>query len=143
MEVGWFFPAQVEDSVPDLNELDWEREKDTALFCEEAGFEGIYVPDHLMLGAGVSYESFSVLVALAEATSSMKLGCLVSCVPFRNPALVAKIGGTIDRISGGRFRLGLGAGWHKQEFRSYGYEFEDSRKRVGRLEEAADLIGRL
>lgn len=143
MQIGWFFPAQVEESVPDLENVDWERERDTALACERAGFEGVYVPDHLLLGAGVSYESFSVLAALAEATSTINLGCLVSCVPFRNPALVAKIGATIDNISGGRFRLGLGAGWHEREFKSYGYEFEDVGERVDRLEEAAELIARL
>lgn len=143
MQIGWMFPAQIEESVPDLENIDWERERDTVLTCERSGFEGVYVPDHLQIGAALSYESFSVLAALAEATSTINLGCLVSCVSFRNPALVAKISATIDNISGGRFKLGLGAGWHELEFRSYGYEFEAANKRVDRLGEAAEMITRL
>ena len=65
-----------------------------------------------------------MLAALADATERVELGPLVLCTPFRNPGLTAWMANTLDEISGGRFVLGLGAGWHAPEFEAFGFEFE-------------------
>ncbi len=110
--------------------------------AEEAGFDSLWVADHLLfryegkepLGP---WECWSLLAALAAATQRVELGPLVCCTAFRNPALLAKMAGTVDEISGGRLILGLGAGWHEPEFRAFGYPFD---LRISRFEEALTIV---
>ena len=78
----------------------------------------------------MTFESFSVLSALAMATERVRLGHMVICTGFRNPALTAKMASTIDVISGGRFELGIGAGWKEEEWRAYGYGFPTIGERM-------------
>src|SRR5690348_4296722 len=75
------------------------------------------------------FEALSTLGALAADTRNVRIGCLVFYVGYRNPASLAKAATTIDHISGGRFELGLGSGWHEQEARAYGYDFPGIRTR--------------
>jgi len=93
--------------------------------------------------SGPRLECWTTVSALAGATSSIRLGQLVLCNPFRHPSLLAKMGATLDVISGGRLVLGLGTGWHEPEFRAYGYPFEGPAARVGRVGEAAKIIKRM
>lgn len=99
-----------------------------ALQVEEAGFDSVWVYDHLLYRFpdeptwGI-WEGWTIFSALCEATSHVELGQLVMCVPFRNPALLAKMAITADEVSGGRTILGLGAGWHKPEFDAFGVPF--------------------
>jgi probable F420-dependent oxidoreductase len=110
--------------------------------AEEIGFDSIWVVDHLIVEsateptAGV-WEGWSLLAALAAATDRVELGSLVTCVGFRNPALLAKMAETVDEISGGRLVLGLGAGHHEPEYRQFGFPFDH---RVSRFEEAIQII---
>ena len=110
--------------------------------AEQLGFDSVWVPDHVLFRhpgqetVGV-WEAMSMLSALAAATNKIELGPLVLCVGFRNPALLAKMADTIDEISGGRFILGLGAGWHKPEYDAFGYPFDH---RYARFEEALTII---
>lgn len=110
--------------------------------AEEAGFDSVWVSDHLIFRfegnepQGV-WECWSLLAALTAAAERVELGPLVSCVGFRNPALLAKVAATVDEISGGRLILGLGAGWHEPEYDAFGYPFDH---RVGRFEEALTII---
>ena len=97
----------------------------TALAAEEAGFDSIWLYDHLLFRfegptTGI-WECWTTLSALAEATKRVELGTLVMCNAFRNPALLAKMATTLDEVSGGRLILGLGAGWHKPEFEAFGF----------------------
>ena len=78
-----------------------------------------------------------MMAALAAATSRVTIGPLVACTSFHNPALLAKQAATIDEIAGGRFVLGLGAGWNETEFRAFGFPFDH---RVDRFEEAFTII---
>jgi alkanesulfonate monooxygenase SsuD/methylene tetrahydromethanopterin reductase-like flavin-dependent oxidoreductase (luciferase family) len=81
----------------------------------------------------MTLESFAVLAALAVTTERVRLGHMVVCTGFRNPALTAKMSSTIDVISGGRFELGIGAGWKEDEWRAYGYGFPPLAERLAVL----------
>jgi probable F420-dependent oxidoreductase len=110
--------------------------------AEEAGFDSLWVADHLIFRFENEeprgpWECWSLLSALAAVTSRVEIGPMVSCTAFRNPALLAKIADTVDEISGGRLILGLGAGWHEPEYRAFGYPFDH---RVGRFEEALTIV---
>jgi len=109
---------------------------------EEAGLDSIWLYDHLLFrwnGQPTigTWESWTMLSALAETTQRVELGSLVLCNPFRNPAILAKMAVTLDEVSGGRFILGLGAGWNKAEFDAFGIPFDH---RVDRLEEALQIV---
>jgi F420-dependent oxidoreductase-like protein len=86
------------------------------------------------------FEAMATLGALAAETSHARLGCLVFYVGYRNPASIAKAAATLDHISGGRFELGLGAGWHEQEATAYGYDFPSVGTRLDMLDEATTII---
>lgn len=110
--------------------------------AEAGGFDSIWLFDHLLFRftpettQGI-WECWTLLSALAEATTRVELGTLVLCNPFRNPALLAKMAHTLDEVSSGRVILGLGAGWHEPEFDAFGYDFEH---RVDRLDEALQIV---
>lgn len=118
--------------------------------CEEAGLDSVFMADHFMF-ADIDrpenetpvMECFVTLGALAAATSKIKLGQLVMGVPYRNPALVAKMCATLDVISHGRTIIGLGAAWHEAEFTSYGWPFPPLKERMEMLEEAVQVIDRM
>jgi alkanesulfonate monooxygenase SsuD/methylene tetrahydromethanopterin reductase-like flavin-dependent oxidoreductase (luciferase family) len=120
----------------------WGDLRRFAARAEELGLDSLWLSDHLLVqpeaGEPIgSWECWSVAAALCAGTERVQVGTLVSCAGFRNPALLAKMADTVDEISGGRFVLGLGAGWHEPEFRAFGYPFDH---RVSRLEEALRVI---
>jgi alkanesulfonate monooxygenase SsuD/methylene tetrahydromethanopterin reductase-like flavin-dependent oxidoreductase (luciferase family) len=86
------------------------------------------------------FEAVATLGALAAVTSTARLGCLMFCVPFRNPALLAKACVAIDHASGGRFEPGFGAGWHEPEFKAHGYEFPSLGTRFDMLTDGMEII---
>ncbi|MEM8769863.1 MAG: TIGR03560 family F420-dependent LLM class oxidoreductase [Pseudomonadota bacterium] len=94
-------------------------------------------------GTEPHFEALATLGALAAETEHARIGCLVFYVGYRNPALLAKAATTLDHISGGRFELGIGAGWHIWEASAYGYPFPDIGTRLDMLEEAAQIIRRM
>ncbi len=122
--------------------------KQIALECEELGYDSFWIMDHMLQIELVGQvnepimEAYTTLAALAAITSKIKLGALATCNFFRNPALLAKMGATIDQISGGRFWLGIGAGWFGEEARQYGYSFGGNRERLERLEESLQIINK-
>ena len=122
----------------------WTRTVELAVQAEEIGFEALWVFDHFHTvpqpSDEITFESFSVLSALAMATSRVRLGHMVICAGFRNPALTAKMASTIDIISGGRFELGIGAGWKEEEWRAYGYGFPTLAERMGALGDQLEII---
>jgi alkanesulfonate monooxygenase SsuD/methylene tetrahydromethanopterin reductase-like flavin-dependent oxidoreductase (luciferase family) len=107
--------------------------------AEAGGFDSIWVGDHLLYREPERgpWEAWTLLAALAAATERVDLGPLVACAGFHPPGLIAKMAATVDEISGGRFVLGLGAGWHEQEFRAFGLPFDH---RVSRFEEAFAIV---
>jgi F420-dependent oxidoreductase-like protein len=122
----------------------WARTIELARQAESLGFEALWVFDHFHTvpqpSDEITFESFSVLSALAMATSRVRLGHMVICAGFRNPALTAKMASTIDVISGGRFELGIGAGWKEEEWRAYGYGFPALHERMGALGDQLEVI---
>lgn len=122
----------------------WARTIELAQQAEMLGFEALWVFDHFhtvpQATDEITFESFSVLSALAMATARVRLGHMVICTGFRNPALTAKMASTIDVISGGRFELGIGAGWKEEEWRAYGYGFPTLDERMGALGDHLEII---
>lgn len=120
-------------------------------FIKETGdaFKTIWVSDHLTpWTTGVpqsldTLECWTTLSFLAGAFPERGLGTAVLSNSFRNPALLAKMAATVDELSGGRFILGIGAGWREAEYREYGYEFPPPRVRIGQLSEGVQIIRRL
>jgi alkanesulfonate monooxygenase SsuD/methylene tetrahydromethanopterin reductase-like flavin-dependent oxidoreductase (luciferase family) len=115
---------------------------------DDAGLDWISAWDHLYEappadGTQPHFEAIATLGALCAETRRARIGCLVFYVGYRNPGLLAKAALTLDHISGGRFELGLGAGWHEQEARAFGYDFPDLGTRFDMLEEGVPLIKRL
>jgi alkanesulfonate monooxygenase SsuD/methylene tetrahydromethanopterin reductase-like flavin-dependent oxidoreductase (luciferase family) len=91
----------------------------------------------------LTFESFTSLSALAALTKRVRLGQIVICNGFRNPALTAKMASMLDTISGGRFDLGIGAGWKRDEWLAYGYGFPETRVRLAMLHDALEVITRM
>lgn len=115
---------------------------------DDARVDWISVWDHLYEappegGTVDHFEAIATLGALCADTTHARIGCLVFYVGYRNPGVIAKAATTLDHISGGRFELGLGAGWHAPEAKAFGYDFPRDGKRLDMLEEAAPLIRRL
>ncbi|MFN8532195.1 MAG: LLM class flavin-dependent oxidoreductase [Dehalococcoidia bacterium] len=115
-----------------------------ARLAERGGYDSIWVNDHVaipeIVGSEPWLECFTTLAALSRDTARVGLGSLVTAVPWRNPALVAKMGATIDDLSGGRLILGLGAGGGATEFRRYGWPYAAASDRARMVGEAAELI---
>jgi F420-dependent oxidoreductase-like protein len=125
----------------------WQRTTEVALQAERLGFESIWLFDHFHTiprpTDEITFESFTSLSALAALTSRVRLGHIVICTAFRNPALTAKMISTLDTISGGRMELGIGAGWKEDEWDAYGYGFPETRERLARLDDDLEVITRM
>jgi F420-dependent oxidoreductase-like protein len=125
----------------------WARTVAVAQQAERIGAESIWLFDHFHTVPSptdeITFESFTSLAALAALTQRVRLGHVVLCNGFRNPALTAKMASTLDTISGGRFELGIGAGWKRDEWLAYGYGFPDTHERLAMLHDALEVIGRM
>jgi F420-dependent oxidoreductase-like protein len=88
-------------------------------------------------------ECWTTLSALSSVTEKIRLGTMVTCNSFRNPALLAKMAATVDNISNGRLELGIGAGVQKNEHNAYGFSFPSSKDRIERLSEAVEIIKKM
>ncbi len=122
----------------------WSRTVELARQAEALGFESLWVFDHFHTvprpSEEITFESFSVLSALAVATERVRLGHMVICAGFRNAAVTAKMSSTIDVISGGRFEVGIGAGWKEEEWRAYGFGFPTIGERMSGLRDNLEII---
>ena len=125
----------------------WARTVAVAHQAETLGFDSIWLFDHLQTEPvptdEITFEAFVALSALAVETARVRLGHLVLCSGYRNPALVAKMISTLDVVSGGRAELGLGAGWKEDEFLAYGFGFPPLRERMAALEDALEITTRM
>lgn len=136
IQFGLIMPADSRDRrratfVEDLNR---------ALDLVTGHFDSAWMVDHLQFGNADIFEGFTALTYMAALHPPLRFGHTVLCQSFRNPALLAKMAATLQFMSGGRFILGLGAGWHAEEYQAYGYDFPPDRVRVEQLEEALQII---
>jgi F420-dependent oxidoreductase-like protein len=115
--------------------------------AEDAGFYSFTVSDHFFGNPESvekdAYDAWTLLALLTPQTDRIRLGTLVSCHSYRNPALLAKIVAILDNASNGRIDFGIGAGWKESEYRAYGYPFPPSKMRVRQLREAIQIINLL
>lgn len=122
----------------------WARTVAVAQQAERLGFESIWLFDHFHTVPKptdeLTFESFTSLSALAAMTERVRIGHIVICNGFRNPALTAKMISTMDVISGGRMELGIGAGWKRDEWNAYGYGFPETKQRLGMLRDGLAVI---
>lgn len=122
----------------------WDTTVAIAQRAEELGFDSLWVYDHVhnvpRPAHETVFECWTTIAALSQVTSRIRLGQMVGCNSYRNPALLAKITSTVDVISGGRLDWGIGAGWYENEYRGYGFEFPSPKDRIGMLREAVEIV---
>lgn len=122
----------------------WAQLVDVWTKADASGYDSLWNYDHLYPifadPAGPCLEGWTTLAALAQVTKKARIGTLVSCNAYRNPALLAKMAITVDHICGGRLNLGLGSGWFELEHRSFGFDFKPVRQRLAALDEACSII---
>jgi F420-dependent oxidoreductase-like protein len=148
MKVGVVVPQGWHSEFHGVDDLAaWARTVAVAQHAERLGFESIWLYDHFHTVPDpqdeVTFESFTSLAALATLTERVRVGHIVICTAFRNPALTAKMISTLDTISGGRADLGIGAGWKREEWLAYGYPFPPIRERLAVLSDHLEVITRM
>lgn len=145
MQFDWMVQCYAGDGVHRDTPLVESLERDDVLqgvdAAVESGLQGLWAPDHFMLGPHAEeYEVWTLLSVLAERTDHADIGSLVNSVTYRNPALLGKMATTLDVLSEGRLRLGLGAGWHDEEHAAYGFEYPNIETRIEWLEETIQIL---
>jgi alkanesulfonate monooxygenase SsuD/methylene tetrahydromethanopterin reductase-like flavin-dependent oxidoreductase (luciferase family) len=136
-------PLGVGVQLPEVErEVRWPELRSIAREAEQAGFDSIWLGDHLLYrdasgAARGPWEAWTTLAGLAEATDRVALGPLVAASAFHSPFMLAKLAATVDEISAGRLVLGLGAGWNPVEFAALGAPFDH---RIGRFEESFTIV---
>lgn len=135
----------------ELNNLPKEKQVNIILnfvkWCEDSRVESLWLYDHFIQhragNIGPCFEGWTLLSYLAPITRRVRLGMLVLCNSYRNPALVAKMAATFDNISQARLEFGIGAGWFEAEYKSYGYNYPKPLTRISMLEESLEIITRM
>ncbi len=146
---GMFMPQgwKMELATIDGAESKWQKAVEIAKLAEELGYDSLWVYDHVhnvpRPANEAVFECWTTIAAISQLTSRIKLGQMVGCCSYRNPALLAKITSTVDVVSGGRLNWGIGAGWYENEYRSYGYEFPRPAQRIRMLEETVEIVKRM
>lgn len=137
---GW----KMELASIDGAQAKWEHTVRVARSADELGYDSIWLYDHFhnvpRPAHETVFECWTALSALSQVTSRVRLGQMVGCNSYRNPALLAKITSTLDVISGGRLEWGIGAGWYENEYRAYGYDFPKPKDRIGMLRETVEIV---
>lgn len=121
---------------------DWDKVLEAVEHAESVGADSVWVIDHV-LGFPPSkgiLEAWTVMSAVAATTSAVEIGAQVLCQSFRNPALLAKMAATLDRVSNGRLRMLVGAGWFEQEYMQYGWDFPAPGVRIGELRDTVRIL---
>ena len=139
---GWFMEYRGRDP-----QAAWAQTVAVARQADRLGFDSIWLYDHFhtvpVATDEIVFEPFTSLAALAALTERVRIGHIVICTGFRNPALTAKMISTLDTISGGRAELGIGAGWKREEWLAYGYPFPPTRERLAMLADHLEVITRM
>lgn len=122
----------------------WSRLRESAVVCDELGYDHLWISDHLMASfgdrTGPQFEAYGTLSALSQVTRRARLGVIVTCVPYRSVAMLAKQAAGVDAMSDGRLIFAVGGGWDEGEFAAYGYPFPSPRERVGMFGETLEAV---
>jgi F420-dependent oxidoreductase-like protein len=122
----------------------WAATVDIATAADRLGYDSVWVYDHFhnvpVPAQETMFECWTTLAAISQRTERVRLGQMVSCALYRNPAMVAKITSSLDVMSGGRVDWGIGAGWYEQEFRAYGYDYPSNADRIRMLRETVEIV---
>jgi F420-dependent oxidoreductase-like protein len=137
---GWMMDlAHIKDPVEA-----YETMTRVAQTADEAGYNSAWLVDHFHTvpqpSQEVTFECWTTTAALARDTKRIRIGQMVSCNGYRNPALLAKMASTVDVLSHGRLDFGIGAGWYEHEYKAYGYPYPDGPERLRQLREAIQVI---
>jgi F420-dependent oxidoreductase-like protein len=140
---GWTVASMGLARIKDPVEA-YEAMTRVAQTADEVGFSSAWLADHFHTipqpSQEVTFECWTTTAALARDTRRIRIGQMVTCNGYRNPTLLAKMASTVDVLSHGRLTFGIGAGWHEQEYRAYGYEFPEVPTRLRQLREAIEII---
>ena len=141
MKFGAFVPQGWRMDLNDLTPSEeWNMIINSAKKIEEYGYESLWVYDHFHTVPSPSiqptYECWSLMSALSQQTSTIRLGQMCTCNSYRNPSYLTKVASNIDVMSNGRLEFAIGAGWYDQEYKSYGYDYPSDGTRLKMLEEA-------
>ncbi|HUF97302.1 MAG TPA: LLM class F420-dependent oxidoreductase [Ilumatobacter sp.] len=143
---GAFIPQGWKNELASIDgaSAQWQTTVDIAVRAEQLGYDSVWVYDHFHNVPRPTnetvFECWTTLAAISQRTSSIRLGQMVGCNSYRNPAVLAKITSTIDVISGGRLDWGIGAGWYENEYRAYGFDFPKPKDRIGMLDETVQIV---
>ena len=148
MKIGAFIPQGWRMDLSGIaKENQWKTILNSASKIENLGYESIWVYDHFHTvptpTQDPTYECWSLMSALSQTTSRVRLGQMCTCNSYRNPSYLTKVASTIDVMSGGRLEYAIGAGWYDQEYEAYGYEYPSAGIRLKMLEESLIIYKRM
>lgn len=149
IKFGIVIPQGWRNDLPENSSFaQFKYARDVAIEAEKNGFDSAYAYDHFIPHyrypkTGNFFECFTLLSSLSAKLKTMKIGQLVTCNSYRNPALLAKMVATLDVITNGRAELGIGAGWFAEEYVAYGYQYSSDVVRIMQLEESIQIIKKL
>jgi F420-dependent oxidoreductase-like protein len=149
MIFGVFVPQgwKMELASIDSGAAKWAKAVEIATRAEQLGLDSIWVYDHFhnvpRPAHEAVFECWTTVAAISQLTSTIRLGQMVGCASYRNPALLAKITSTIDVISGGRLDWGIAAGWYEHEYLAYAYDFPRPAERIARLADTVEIVKRM
>ncbi len=149
VQFGTFVPQGWRMDLVEIDDPIEQYEAMTAVgkVAEQTGYDSIWIYDHFHTvptpEIETCFEAWTITAALARDTERIKIGQMVTCNGYRNPALLAKIASTVDVLSHGRLLCGLGAGWYEHEWKAYGYGFPELRDRMRAFREACEILVRM
>ncbi len=149
MKFGTFVPQGWRMDLVEIRDPveQYEAMTRVGVAAEAAGYDSIWLYDHMHTvptpTQETTFEAWTCTAALARDTKTVKIGQMVTCNGYRNPALLAKIASTVDVLSHGRLICGLGAGWYEHEWRAYGYGFPETPDRMRAFREAVEIVVKL
>jgi alkanesulfonate monooxygenase SsuD/methylene tetrahydromethanopterin reductase-like flavin-dependent oxidoreductase (luciferase family) len=146
---GIVIPQGWRNDLPQVSSTQqFKYSKGIVIEAERVGFDSVYAYDHFIPhykypSTGNFFECFTLLSAISTFTKKLKIGQIVTCNSYRNPALLAKMVATLDVITNGRTELGIGAKWYEEEYSAYGYQYFSDITRILQLEESIQIIKKL